>query len=290
MSTHAVSRPVFVVGCGRSGTTLLYGLLARHPAFAWFSSYTQRWPARPELAALSRLFRVGWLRRRGWRSVPYPAEGHAIFDWCRGGPQPGDNAPLSETDMHTDEAVALRRVAAAHLRYQGGERFLNKNTRNTRRIRYLDAAFPDALFVHLVREPQATVASLMKVAFWPDLPIWWANDSTPTELAAAGSDPASVAAEFWRREVEQIVADLSQLDAQRSITMRYEDLVADPVAEVTRVLRFTDVEVTPAVVEALREQHIASRNVKASDPLDAEQRATVSMLVSPTGQMFGYGT
>ena len=59
----AAPPPIFMVGCGRSGTTALYEGLARHPQLAWFSTWTDR--ARgPELAVFNRLLRAGLHRRR----------------------------------------------------------------------------------------------------------------------------------------------------------------------------------------------------------------------------------
>lgn len=289
MSRPIVDRPVFVVGCRRSGTTLFYRLLARYPSFAWFSNDTQRWPSRPELAVLSRVHRVGRLRRWGWRGLPYPAEGHAIFDRCRGGARPGDNAPLTEADLTPEEAGALHRAASNHHRFQGGNRFLNKTTRDTRRIRYLDVAFADARFVHLVRNPQATAASLLRVAFWPDLPIWRADERAPSELSATGAEAAAIAGEFRRREVHQVVEDSSELPPARVHTLRDEDLVADPVATITAILRFAAVDVLPTLLERLGEVEVADRNARRRPSLGAEQLAAIDAEVASTARTFGYG-
>jgi len=35
-----ITKPIFIVGVPRSGTTLLYHLLGQHPSLAWFSKNT----------------------------------------------------------------------------------------------------------------------------------------------------------------------------------------------------------------------------------------------------------
>ena len=45
MRTDGLKPPLFIVGCGRSGTTIVYELLCEHPDLAWFSNYAERWPA-----------------------------------------------------------------------------------------------------------------------------------------------------------------------------------------------------------------------------------------------------
>ena len=39
-----IDRPVFVIGTGRSGTTLFHEPMAYHPQLAWFSNWSRRYP------------------------------------------------------------------------------------------------------------------------------------------------------------------------------------------------------------------------------------------------------
>ncbi len=75
-----VEAPIFVVGCGRSGTTLLYEILAVHRSLAWFSNYTNRWPRLPALAGLSKFYPFARQHRLAFKMVPQPSEGHGVWD------------------------------------------------------------------------------------------------------------------------------------------------------------------------------------------------------------------
>lgn len=283
----SIDRPIFIVGCGRSGTTIAYDILAESPALAWFSNYTQRWPAAPQLAALSRLRKLEPVRRSHSRLTPKPREGHSIWDRCSTHSAPVLNAPLTEIHATEQETERVRHVVLQHLRYQRKTRFVNKNTRNTRRIRYLRQIFEDALFIHLVRDPRAAAASLLRVHFWPELPIWWCADQTPTQLAAQGHDPVGLAAEFWVRETQQVIEDRASLAPDRYLEIRYEDFVKGPAAALKLIADFSDLPSSP-LLKALRENPVRDRTEGYRKELSAEQIREIERIVHTHARQFGY--
>jgi omega-hydroxy-beta-dihydromenaquinone-9 sulfotransferase len=256
-----IVRPIFVIGCGRSGTTVVYDLLCAHEQLAWFSNYTERFSA-PWLAALSRSRRYAFARDRLGRFAPRPHEAHGLWDACTPDKDAAArNAPLTAADARADEVQCLRSIVRSHLRYQGKRRFVNKNTRNSRRIGYLDAVFPDALFIHVTRDPRATVASLLRVHFWPTMPIWWCEDRTPEQLVNGGRDPVTLAAEFWSRELWQIRNDSSSLPPERYLVVRYEELVDSPYSVLDQILGFAQLKPSKHVRAAIDRMGIENRNL-----------------------------
>jgi len=71
MTDIEIKKPIFIVGVPRSGTTLLYTLLAQHPELGWFSKDTTIGLTTPEF------FQFVCLRRRifDMRNIPYPLLG-----------------------------------------------------------------------------------------------------------------------------------------------------------------------------------------------------------------------
>lgn len=57
-----VEKPVFILGCPRSGTTIFMNILSFHPCFSWPSQYINRWPSSTRLAVLSRVHDVPVLK------------------------------------------------------------------------------------------------------------------------------------------------------------------------------------------------------------------------------------
>jgi hypothetical protein len=280
--------PLFIVGCGRSGTTIVYKLLCEHPDLAWFSNYAERWPALPQLEALTRLRDIGTIRRSPSRFVPQPVEGYALWDRSDPPDVRRRNARLSGADVDAEHAQRVGDLVAAHVRYHKGHRFINKNTRNSRRVLYLDAIFPEAVFLHVVRDPRAVVASLLAVHWWPDLPLWWSDDQTPRALAAAGSKPEAVAAEHWVKSVERLLADARHLPPSRYLEIRYEAFTESPETVLSSVCTFAGLSSSARITEALRRRTVSSQNVKYKSQFGDEALRTVELIVAPLAARLGY--
>lgn len=223
---------MFLVGCGRCGSSLVHQVVAGHPATAWFSTLSERFPGRPVVARASRLY--ARTKRSGWlgRLVPSPNEAYAAWDSVHplAPEQRRSHGPaLDASDVSDEERQRARWLVSEHLRHQGGTRFVHKNTRNTRRIPYLEEIFPDARFVHLVRDPHAAIPALLSVGWWPSLRVWCAEDQTPAEWVASGQSEAALAARVWATETELGWREGRRL-GDRYRMVFYEDLVADPVS------------------------------------------------------------
>jgi hypothetical protein len=283
-STTTVRNPILIVGVGRSGTTLLYDILARHRDVAWFSNLTNRFPALPELAMVSGVER--WQASRGLvgRWAPKPVEGYRL--WRH--PGSDEDGPLSVEHVTPARTARLNRIVAAHLRYQRRSRFLNKNTRNTRCIPYLNAVFDEPLFIHVLRDPRAVVASLLEVAFWPDLHIWSEGGITPVQWESMGRQPVSLAASLWAADVDKARADGSALPAGRYLEVHYEALVAEPERVLLEIMAFARLEPVPELAALLAGVKLKSRNEKFRRQLDEPQIQLVERTVGGVAARCGY--
>lgn len=230
---------VFLVGCGRSGTTVLYNTLAAHRATAWFSRWTDA-TGRPEFAAGADIYRRLFPRldRNARRVLPYPSEGYRLWDKTLKLSPEDSLRPLDETDVTVARARSVDDIVEAHLRFGRGRCFINKNTRNSRRLMFLAALFPTAVFVHVIRHPLDVVASLTEVGWWPDLGLWTRGGASPKSLGADDRTAALLAAELWVAETSLVRSDFGRLpDPGRLVEIRYEDLARNPQDSVASLLR-----------------------------------------------------
>lgn len=113
--------------------------------------------------------------------------------------------------------------------------------------RYRLEVFPDALFVFLQREPRANLSSMMETwrakgwVTYRQLPGWpgpWSLLLPPGYERLQSKPLEEVVAFQWRVANETILDDLGSVPRDRWTTVRYESLVADPRAEVAKLLDF----------------------------------------------------
>ncbi len=119
-----MARPIFIVGCPRSGTTLLRLILDSHPSVS----------AGPESRFLWGLRAI---EERNWSTL----EGFG----------------LSLDEWHANVRTLFE---AFHLRYaehQGKTRWADKSPDYALMLDYVDVLYPDAQIVHIVRDPRDVI-------------------------------------------------------------------------------------------------------------------------------------
>ena len=285
-----IERPIFIVGCGRSGTTLFYNLLAGHTSLGWFSSYIQRFPHLILLAKLNTLYQTPALLKRFHknRGFPRPVEAHKLWDMFHPVESSLGGPPLVEKDAAVADIAGLRHFIVDILRFSGSMRFVNKNTRNTRRIRYLWAMFPDARFIHVIRDGRAVVNSLLNVGWWSNLSIWWAEGKSPAELQEEGIESVSVAARMWKSELEKVLNDKEYIPPEQYIEVRYERLAQDPITEMKHILDYCGLPWSSRFQAHIEAFDIKSKNSKWRESFTFQQIASVEKETAPLLERFGY--
>ena len=286
------SRPhglLFIVGAPRSGTSLLYKLLCLHPEAAWISNWSRRAPAMPALATLNRLAprfpatrRAVWFgsdaanayvygRRRALRErlFPMPVEGEPVYRRCGVGRDPGTPDPA--------QIARLRRAFAGLGRWGGGTVLISKRIANNQRIPLLAAAFPEARFVHLMRDGRAVAYSLSRVDWWEDGMVWWYGD-TPRRWRERGGDPWELAARHWVRELASIDEGLGAVAPGRRLELRYEELVRAPIPVLQGVARFAGLADDPGWTAELAQLRYPDRNEAWAEHLAPDVRARVEAI------------
>jgi hypothetical protein len=227
-----VDRPIFVVGVDHSGTTILYRMLARHPEVAWFSQYSLRDGSMPGRA---RVPLNGWINRTGrrlaghtWRKElrfvrPEPRECFGI--WRRLIPR--NDALLRASDCTDELAERVRAVVASDLRAWRLQRMLLKTPYLTRRILLLDRIFPDALFLHIVRDGRAVALSN--------------QERIAGEGGLAPREALRRSAAYWVETLDYVEECAEHLGPRFS-NIRYEDFCQDVHGALSAAFRLCGLE------------------------------------------------
>jgi len=228
-------RPLLIGACPRSGTTLLRSLLNNHPDLAV--------PAETD-------FVIGaWAHRGRWGDLRRPQNRRRLAEWILDTPGRGGKR-IRAGAFSRDEAVervvaapptlgsALAALFAMFAEGKGKPRWGDKRPAYAV---YLDAVFdlfPDAQFVNLVRDPRAAAASQMRAP--------WYDDGRTLALAPAVAN--------WQYALRRVDAYAERLRPDQLLDLRYEDLVRDPPAALTRVCEFAGLRAGPAAVERMLER------------------------------------
>ncbi|MCD6578373.1 sulfotransferase [bacterium] len=275
-----VNQPVFIVGAGRSGTTLLYKLLCMHPDVAWVSNYVNKVPSCPWLSVLNRVnqtdrkkCREVWFSKKSnayfinksvlKRLYPIPVEGENIYSYCS---IPSlKNEPWEITEK---QIFCLRKMFKQITIYQGGKFIISKRTANNRRIPQLVNTFPNAFFIHLVRDGRAVSRSLMNVKWWSEHRVWWLNNKKPSEWTEEGKDQIYIAAKNWVEEIKAIRNGLRKVKSNKILEIKYEDLAIDFEGIIKNIMSFINLKKEKAWYEEIRKIRILNQNkVKHNDRL-----------------------
>ena len=206
--------PVFIVGCPRSGTSFLYHLLLSAGGFAEFhtqmNAYDVLGPIYGPLdsAKNRKHMMADWLQSKAFQvSGLIAAEIEAKV--------------LAECNTVAD---FLRIVMGEVGRTQGVDRWVDSTPTNVPHMLRIASDFPDAQFLHIIRDPRDIALSLEKRKWARPLP--WDKDKA---LLAAGL--------YWEWIVRK-GRKYGALLSSRYMELHYEDLVQKPREILPRVGQF----------------------------------------------------
>ena len=262
---------LFLVGAGRSGTTLLYKILSLHKEVGYISNYDERLPQFLSAGLLlkltnpySQLKLSSWFKKGGnaydferpWlrRVFPTPVEGEVVYKSC--------GLPLNpDTDFELTDEIrqALQKRFNRLYDSSGCRLFVTKRTANNRRIKLLSQAFPDAKYINLMRDGREVAYSLSKVNWWEDHVIWWAGE-TAAQLEQKGANRYALSARNWVEEVNTINSGLNYIDDKNCLNVRYEDLVGDDsVNTLKTIMDFLQIPLTDEYLSVVDSLGLKSR-------------------------------
>jgi hypothetical protein len=227
-----LERPIFMIGSARSGTSMSIATLAKHPQLA------------------------NWSEAGRFYDPRHYDDVDADHYWGR------DRATSSEVErLHSRFEYARQRL--------GKPRFINKHPRNSVRIDYLRTIFPDAYFIHVVRDGRAVARSMVeRLGRYPLRPqsVLQQFVKPPGWRALQRTNQFEEAILSWREVVRHIRAHRAVLGGHY-FEYRYEDLCDRPQEWLARVLRFAELDDSPAIRNQLVPTPLRNRNYKFVDSL-----------------------
>jgi hypothetical protein len=254
--------PIFIIGLNKSGTSLLYLLLSQHESVSPIKAFKAFTPKGPG-AAMLHMEKYGIGEGQKIPDLPEKLRKVEGGGGRFAGPAFLDQYRLTEADAEPGDAA---RVAAAYRRamVRPDARLCEKTPPNILRTRYLQALFPDAAFVAVVRDPYANVS---------------ANGKKRSKWGGVEEQ-----ARHWANAYSTFLADRSHL--RRCLLVHYERLVEDTDRELRRVCAFCGIPAVTAGVDGLS----IERNVNESliGLLASDDFAAISRICGATMRALDY--
>lgn len=244
-ATKLAGPPLFVLGHWRSGTTLLHEMLALDSRYASPTTYECFAPAHFLLTESLVTRFGGWLlpakrpmdnMKAGW-TLPQEDE-FALMNLGAPTPYlrmlfPCNDIPFENTlesngfsDIELARWKFLMDWFLKAVTYRSGKPLVLKSPPHTGRLGLLKAMYPDAKFVHIVRDPRKLFPSTLKL---------WRSLDTVQGLQVGENEPRlrKFVFDSLRSMYRSFEEDRKSLSAEQLVEVKYEDLIRDPV-EVVR--------------------------------------------------------
>jgi omega-hydroxy-beta-dihydromenaquinone-9 sulfotransferase len=299
--TELRTDPIFVLGHWRSGTTLAHELLAIDPRHNAPSTYACLAPSHFLISQklLSPLLRYLLPKRRSQDNVRVDLEHAQEDEWALcvlGLPSPYLAVAFPSHLPHAPEYVSLdaldpevlacwktvwRRFLQAVAFSSPKKRLIIKSPLHTARIQVLLELFPDARFVHVVRDPYAVYPSTMRL---------WKRLAEDEGLQMSGFEQLD---EFVLDTYAQLHRSFEQnrhkIRSERICQIRYEDLVRDPVASLRSIYAQLDLGEFDAVLPLVESKAAEMSQFEKNrfDP-SAEETEKIRRHWGEFGEQLGY--
>jgi len=293
-----IEKPVFIIGAPRSGTTLLHRLLARDSGqftsmrfweVVFAPSITQKKIFRAigrldrlvgsplarlihafeqrTLGDYSRIHKIGFFETEEDVYLLFHIFSSAYLAFAFPFAQELWPYFYPDGELSKQEREQIMRFYKAcvqrHLYEFGrGRRFLSKNPVFSGMIGCLDATFPDAQFICMVRSPLEVVPSVMSLCR-----SYYQVFFSPVEPYPLRDTACQMLSLYYRYPPEK----LQTLPPQRQQVVSYPVLMADLASTVGDLYHRFGLELTPAYQQILQEESDKSRRYKSSHHYSLEQ-------------------
>jgi hypothetical protein len=298
--TEIQGDPIFVIGHWRSGTTLLHELLVLDERYTYSDTYAcfspnhflvSGWFFRPLLRVLLPARRPMDNMEAGWDR---PQEDE--FALCNmGSPSPYLTIAFPNRPPQDQEYFDLQRLSPpARERWKRRmvwflkcvtvwcpKRIVLKSPPHTFRVKVLLELFPNARFVHIIRDPYVIFPSTVR--------LWKCLYRDQGLQVPHGKGLEEHVFETFNRMYEVFERDRRLIAPSRLCEVRYEDLVEDPIGQMRAVYEQLELGEFDRVLPALQKYFADKANYQTNRfQLSPEQRAEIGRRWQPFLQRYGY--
>ena len=264
---HSI-RPIFVVGMNGSGTGALARSLSQHPALYAFPGETRIFPHYLSAAA-------------GFGDLNVDENFRRLLNDLRHNPAITNRhgqLPVPEPENWRDRERSLQSAMDTVFQYfatrRGKKRWVEKTPMNARHIEALAGAFPEARFIHIIRDGRDAALSFQRrFGYTPAMTIY-----------------------RWKRTIRDARRQGASVGPERYLEVRYEALTEQPESVLTPVCAFIGEDFHSAMLNPTRHSGEAvigsggfqSNSGKWRRQLSARQLVGLERIAGKTLHELGY--
>jgi hypothetical protein len=227
-----LDRPIFIIGCGRSGTTIFGRSLGQHEAVGYLNEPRLLWKAAFPRSDISSRF----------------------------APRVDGSLVLDADDWNERDARLLRCLFARELQRKGRTRLCEKTPANEFRLELITRVFPGARYLWIVREGHRVAQSIQKQADraardfgwygfkdykWRQLEQVCRESGEYRELSSPCRNNFDRGLLEWRMSIHAAADFFRRHPELPVLQIRYEDLTADPIGILQQVREFAELPHSP---------------------------------------------
>lgn len=286
-----INKPIFIIGTGGCGSTVFHKMYTHHPNIAWFSWALDR---NPSHVRLNKLF-YSLISVPGFFRVfqKYKVQTECFNFWeyhCKGFRRPFRD--LTAKDVTNNRKKSVHK-AFVSLLTKKRNRLLIKIT-GWPRIGFLNEIFPDAKFIHIIRDGRGVVNSFLNSDFWwgwrgpsnwrwgslsnEDMRIWEAHRKSFVALGAIQ----------WRILMEAVEKAKKMISPSQYLEIKYENLCVEPIHTFRKVLEFSELPWTKRFKKMIGSYLLRDSNYKWKLDLTQEQQETLQMILAESLEKYRY--
>lgn len=248
-----VEKPIFIIGIGRSGSTILGKVLSMHKMIGFLNEPKAIWFVIDRRDDINGHFQLG--------------------DACY---------RFSEDDATPQKKEYANRIFGFYSAITGSKRILDKNPEILFRIPYVKELFPDARFLLLIRDGWDTVNSIVnwsrreRVNRNGYLADWWGLNRRKWKLMIEQLVPEEPLFNYCKDEIRLFTREEDMAAVEWIISMQeglrcierwpdsvlaiyYEDLIQSPIRELNKVIAFCELDPDDVFVSYAKETLILNK-------------------------------
>jgi len=285
-----LDRPIFILGAGRTGSTIFHRILCEHPSVSWLTTLTDRFPDRPRLSRSFMHLASLPVAGAGARRV-YPSECYEMWDSCcpcfsrsfRDLGAGDVTPPMASRARSTLEQIPTRQRNRLSVKITGWPR-----------IGFLREIFPDALFIHLRRDGRNVASSFLNVSWWlgwrgPGQWRWGElNEAYREEWEHHDLSFVALVGIQWKIFMDALEASTPQIPSEQFLDIRYENLCHDPERLFDEILEFCGLDSSPVFRQRLSGFRIENDPEKWRKNLNTNQQKILESVIGEYLTRYGY--